>query len=83
DSAYDFGADPVFQNLAHSNSTAIFTFLMETNTTPALDDESWAMDNFSVFVPEPTNAVPEPSSITLLLSAGIVGLFAARRYRRR
>lgn len=76
DSAYDLGADPTFQNIAHSGSTAIFTFQIEGPGNQALTDESWAMDNLQVTV----SAVPEPQSYALLLAGlGAVGFVACRR----
>ncbi len=50
DSAYDLGADPAFQHLSHSASTAIVTFQMEGPGIQPLTDESWAVDNLRVTV---------------------------------
>lgn len=78
DSAYNLGADPVFQNIAHRGSTATFTFLIEGEGIQDLSDESWAMDNLSVSV----NAVPEPETYALLL-AGMGALAWVRRRQNR
>ncbi len=50
DSAYDLGADPLFQHIPHTASTATFTFRIEGAGIQSLDDESWAMDNLRVSV---------------------------------
>ena len=50
DSAYYLGADPIFQNIAHTSSTALITFIIEGVGIQPLTDESWAMDNLSVSV---------------------------------
>lgn len=50
DSAYNLSADPVFHNLPHTASTAIFTFIIEGPGIQDLNDESWAMDNLRVSV---------------------------------
>jgi len=62
DSAYNLAADPRFMHIAHSGSTASFSFLIEGQGIQPLSDESWAMDNLLVSV----NAVPEPASVGLL-----------------
>ncbi|MCW5623408.1 MAG: PEP-CTERM sorting domain-containing protein [Burkholderiales bacterium] len=78
DSAYDLGADPFFGNIAHTASTATFTFLIEGQGIQSLDDESWAMDNLRVSV----NPVPEPETYALMAAGlGILGWRAARRRR--
>ena len=48
DSAYDFGVDSRFAGLAHTNSTAVFTFQIEGQGIQDLNDESWAMDNLAI-----------------------------------
>jgi hypothetical protein len=73
DSAYYLGADLTFQNIAHSNSSAVFTFLIEGEGIQSLSDESWAMDNLNVRI----EAVPLPASVWLFAS----GLFALLRRR--
>lgn len=50
DSAYDFGVDSRFRNLAHTGPVAVLSFLMEGPGVQSLDDESWAMENFAVLV---------------------------------
>jgi len=52
DSAYNMAIEPAFQNLAHSASTAVFTFIIEGVGVQSLDDESWAMDNLRISVTE-------------------------------
>ena len=78
DSAYYVGADPVFQSIAHTGSTATLTFQIEGPGIQPLDDESWAMDNLRISV----NAVPEPASSVLLFSAGLALLATVRLWRR-
>lgn len=65
DSAYDFGVDSRFKELAHTNSTAVLTFQIEGAGVQDLNDESWAMDNLSVSV----TGAPQPV-ITEILNAG-------------
>lgn len=75
DSAYNLGADPQFSGIAHTASTAVFTFTIEGVGIQSLDDESWAMDNLQVSV----SAVPEPESYAMMLAGlGLVG-WAVRR----
>ena len=82
DSAYNFGADPQFANIAHSASSAVFSFVIEGEGVQSLDDESWAMDNLRVSVNSATAPVPEPQSYALLLAGlGVLG-WAVRRRRR-
>lgn len=50
DSAYDLGADPQFRNLAHSATSATFTFQITGPGIQPLDDESWAFDRLRVLV---------------------------------
>lgn len=50
DSAYDLGADPQFQRIPHTGSTATFTFQIEGAGIQPLDDESWAMDDLRISV---------------------------------
>ena len=76
DSAYNLGADPVFHNLAHTGTTAVFTFQIEGEGIQDLNDESWAMDNLRVSV----TAVPEPST-SLLALAGLGALLFRRRLK--
>ncbi|MFZ2973362.1 MAG: FxDxF family PEP-CTERM protein [Ferribacterium limneticum] len=76
DSAYNLGADPTFANIAHTASTALFSFTIEGNGIQDLNDESWAMDNLRISV----TPVPEPESYAMLLAGlGLVGLVAQRR----
>jgi hypothetical protein len=71
DSAYDFGAEPAFANLAHTASSATFTFQIEGQGIQDLNDESWAMDNLRVSV----SAVPEPATVALWLAGlGLLGM---------
>lgn len=82
DSAYDLAADPVFANIAHTGSSATFTFVIEGEGVQALDDESWAMDNLQVSLNGVTAAVPEPETYGLLL-AGLAAVGWTSRRRRR
>lgn len=80
DSAYNFAIEPRLQNLAHTASSAVFTFQMEGPGIQSLDDESWAMDGLTVSV----SAVPEPSAGALaLLGLAGLGVWTARGQRRR
>ena len=64
DSAYDFGVDARFSGLAHTNSTAVFTFQIEGQGIQDLNDESWAMDNLAISATQSS-----PLVITRILSA--------------
>lgn len=76
DSAYNLGADPTFGNIAHSASTATFTFVIEGEGIQSLSDESWAMDNLHVSV----TAVPEPQTWGMMLAGlALLGRIARRR----
>ncbi len=76
DSAYNMAADTTFQNIAHTGSTAVFTFQIEGVGNQDLNDESWAMDNLRVSV----TPVPEPESYALMLAGlGLMGTIARRR----
>lgn len=80
DSAYNFAADPQFANIAHSGSSATFTFVIEGVGVQSLTDESWAMDNLTVSVNGGVAPVPEPQTYALMLAGlGIVGWAARRR----
>jgi len=74
DSAYYLGADPIFQNIAHSGSSAVFTFTIEGVGIQSLTDESWAMDNLKISV----NAVPVPAT-AWLLGSGLLWLIGMAR----
>jgi hypothetical protein len=76
DSAYDFGVDPRFRNIAHSASSLTVSFLIEGEGIQSLDDESWAMDNLRVEV----EAVPVPAA-AWLFGSGVVGLAGLARRR--
>lgn len=80
DSAYDLGADPRFQQFAHTGSSLTIEFWMEGEGLQSLDDESWAMDNLRVTAFNATTLpVPEPSTYALMLG-GLTGMaWLARR----
>jgi len=48
DSAYNLGADPLFDNIAHTASTAVLSFTLEGAGVQDITDESWAIDNLRV-----------------------------------
>jgi hypothetical protein len=71
DSAYDFGVDPRFQELTHTNSSAVITFQIEGVGIQDLADESWAMENLGVSVTgvaQPVITLIEKSGINLMLA---------------
>ncbi|MBC7699013.1 PEP-CTERM sorting domain-containing protein [Aquabacterium sp.] len=73
DSAYNLGADPTLQIIAHTGAVATFTFQVEGEGIQTLNDESWAMDRLSVSV----SAVPEPE-VFWLAGAGLLALWAVK-----
>ena len=80
DSAYRLGADPIFQNMAHSGATAVFTFVIEGLGAQDLNDESWAMDQLRVSTDGNTAPVPEPQTWALMRAGlGVLGALARRR----
>lgn len=81
DSAYNFAADPQFDNFAHSASSAVFTFVIEGAGIQLLGDESWAMDNLRVSVNSNMAPIPEPETYALML-AGLAAVGLAVRRRR-
>ncbi|MES2990130.1 MAG: PEP-CTERM sorting domain-containing protein [Pseudomonadota bacterium] len=84
DSAYDLGADPSFQQFAHSGSGVTIEFWMEGVGLQSLDDESWAMDNLRVTAFNATTPpIPEPSTYALMLGGLGVTAWLARRRRTR
>jgi len=56
DSAYDLGADPVLQGIAHTASTATITF-RSVAIDQGLSDESWAIDNLRIALATPTDQI--------------------------
>jgi hypothetical protein len=80
DSAYNFGADPVFANFAHTGSSATIDFFIFGPGNQDLHDESWAMDNLRVSVT--TQAVPVPATVWLF-SSGLIALMGVKRARRK
>ncbi len=79
DSAYNLAIDPRFSSIAHTGSTATFTFQIEGEGNQDLNDESWAMDNLRVSV----SAVPEPETYAMLLAGlAVVGTVARRSMRK-
>ena len=67
DSAYNLGADQVFQNIPHTASSVTLSFQIEGVGIQDLNDESWAIDNLIVSVmPPATNDLdPTPNTITI------------------
>jgi hypothetical protein len=80
DSAYNLGADPRFQQFAHTDSSVTIEFWMEGEGLQSLDDESWAMDNLRIDAFTASAPVPEPTTYALML-AGLGCLGVARRRR--
>jgi len=79
-SAYNLGADPRFQQFAHTGSVVTIDFWMEGVGLQDLNDESWAMDNLRVVAF--TAAVPEPTTYALMLAGlGCIGVAIRRRSR--
>lgn len=60
DSAYWFGADPLFQAIGHTASTLTIRLQIEGPGIQSLGDESWAIDNLTIR----TLQVGNPGSIT-------------------
>ena len=82
DSAYNFGADPIFSGFAHTGSTAKIDFYIYGPGNQDINDESWAMDNLTVSVTTRNigNAVPEPASPALVLAGlGVAWIATTRR----
>src|SRR5688572_5842 len=74
DAAYDMGAEPLFQSIAHTSSTLTVEWWASGAGWTGNTDESWAIENLTVS----TNAIPEPQTYLLLLAGlGLLG-FAAR-----
>ena len=76
DSAYDMSLEPRFHHLAHTASSATFTFVIEGEGTQDLNDESWAFDNVRVIARGGSNpadlngdGVVNAQDITILLAA--------------
>jgi len=70
DSAYDFGAEPFFDNIAHTASTAVLTFTLEGAGVQDISDESWAIDNLRVT----TNDAPVAPACTSIESDFTTGV---------
>jgi hypothetical protein len=75
DSAYNMAIEPAFQNLAHSASAAVFTFVIEGVGIQDLNDESWAMDNLRISVTEVPTAnddgpVPVADGVARIIAVG-------------
>ena len=84
DSAYNFGADPVFSDFSHTNSSALIEFFIFGPGNQSLDDESWAMDNLevSVFTKGDVSEVPVPPAI-LLFGSGLLGFIGLKKRSKR
>jgi len=76
DSAYDMGADPIFQNIPHTSGTLVVEWWASGAGWSGGTDESWAIENLSVSA----NVIPEPGSYAMLIAGlGLLGFVARRR----
>lgn len=81
DAAYDFGN--TLTGIAHTSSTMTLEVLGTGAGWQGGTDEAWGLDNFSLTLNGVTEtAVPAPGG-TAVLGLALIGLWAARRRRRR
>ena len=80
DSAYDMGALPAFQDIAHSGATLVVDFYASGGDWSGGADELWAIDNLSVTLGS-VGEVPLPGGLPLLAGALAVMGVALRRAR--
>ena len=78
DSAYDMSLLPDFQNIAHTGSSLLLSFVV--SGLQGTGDESYGIDALSVTLNGTADEVPEPAMLGLF-GLGAIGLGMARRRR--
>jgi len=75
DAAYDLGGLPAFNGIPHTGSTLTVSWFASGGVWQGGSDEAWAIDNVEVII----NVIPEPTTVGLLISSGILGILMRRR----
>lgn len=83
DSAYNFGADPLFSDFAHTGTSAFIQLFIFGPGNQDLNDESWAMDNLevSVFTKGDISPVPVPPAL-LLFGSSMLGFLGFKKSKK-